>query len=177
MLEYYEVQKINKYLMWLIILFAGVAPIASFFFLFITFPPLTSEFWLDKDRFVFVLAGFFGILVSVFIIFLFLSIKLELRINSEGIHFRLFPFHKKFRKISFSEIKSFTVRTFHPILEYGGWGIRYSVRRNGVAYTISGRNGLQIELNSLKRLMIGIKQPKMVLEILNKYIPEKYFRN
>ena len=45
-------------------------------------------------------------------------------------------------------------RTYRPILEYGGWGIRYTMGR-GWAYNVSGNQGVQLELASGKRILIG----------------------
>jgi hypothetical protein len=46
-------------------------------------------------------------------------------------------------------------RTYRPILEYGGWGIRYSPFAKGWAYNVSGNQGVQLELASGKRILIG----------------------
>ncbi len=62
-----------------------------------------------------------GILVSVAFIFFF---KLTTRIDEKGIHYQFFPFHFKLKKIAWSEITSATVRTYDPIGEYGGWGLK-----------------------------------------------------
>ncbi len=121
--------------------------------------------------------GSIVIIISILIVILFLSLKLELYFNSEGIFFRLFPLHRKFRKIPFNDIHSFTVRKFNPFTEYGGWGIRYSIRGNGIAYTLSGRFGLQIELTSARRMLIGTHHPEEILSSLLSFIPNKYISN
>ncbi|MGB9770538.1 MAG: hypothetical protein ACPLX7_00985 [Candidatus Kapaibacteriota bacterium] len=175
--EYFEKQRINKYIAALIILFVGIIPISSFAFLFYILYSRFETSAFTKEITKFYLSSFVVFLLSFFVIYLFLSLKLEFGVNSKGIVFRFFPFHRKFRFIPFSEIKNYTIRKYNPIFEYGGWGIRYSVKRNGVAYIISGKYGLQLELVSNKKLLIGVKSPRQVLEFLKMFSPEKYVEN
>lgn len=174
---YHEKQKINKLFTILIVFFAGILPVGSyistFYFVFSNFD---RPFYF-KETLPFYLSGFFIFILSAFIIYIFLNLKLELIISQEGLFFRLFPFHRKYRFIAYTDIRSYSVRRFRPILEYGGWGIRYSIKRNGIAYTLTGSCGLQLELNSFKRMMIGIKSPDMVLQFLKLYIPNKHIEN
>jgi hypothetical protein len=43
--------------------------------------------------------------------------------------------------------------TCHPITEYGGWGIRWTLR--GKAYNVSGRRGVRLDYENGKHLLIG----------------------
>lgn len=175
--EYFERQRINKYLTGLIVLFAGVVPIGSYVYSYYFFFSNFKYSTIPKELMKYYISGFVVLFLSVFVVYLFLSLKLELGISQRGIVFRLFPFHRKFRFIPFSEVRKYSIRRFNPIFEYGGWGIRYSTKRNGIAYTISGKYGLQLELLSNKRLLIGVKSPQQVLEFLKLFLPEKYVEN
>ena len=42
-----------------------------------------------------------------------------------------------------------------PILEYGGWGIRYSPFGKGWAYNVRGNQGVQLELANGQRILVG----------------------
>ncbi|MCX7908019.1 MAG: hypothetical protein N2560_00665 [Ignavibacteria bacterium] len=175
--EYYEKQKINRFFTILIVIFAGIVPIASYIFsYYLVFSNFKTTVF-SKDTYMFYLSGLVVFLLSFFVVYLFLNLKLELKISKDGIYFRLFPFHRKFRFIPYSDIRYYTIRRFRPIMEYGGWGIRYSAKRNGIAYTLSGHFGLQLELNSYKRLMIGVKSPEAVLFSLKSFIPNKHIEN
>jgi len=174
---YYEVQRINKLLKWFILLFLGAIPLISYAILFYLFTFKHNPFFLSKETYTFFTTGIIVILISILIIILFSSLKLEIFLNSEGIFFRLFPIQQKFRKITFAEVAFFTVRKFNPITEYGGWGIRYSIRGNGVAYTLSGNFGLQIELNNSRKVLIGTQNPDQILSSLLSLIPSKYISN
>ena len=46
-------------------------------------------------------------------------------------------------------------RTYRPLLEYGGWGIRYAPFGKGWAYNVHGSQGVQLELTNGKRILIG----------------------
>ena len=84
---------------------------------------------------------------------LFFFSQLVTEVREDGIYIRFFPFHWTFRRIAFTEVKQCKVRTYRPIREYGGWGIRYGCK--GKAYNVSGDRGVQIELLNGKRLLIG----------------------
>ncbi len=175
--EYYEKQKINNLITGLIIFFAGVLPLGSILYSYYLLFVRQTNTISSKSQETLTLSSVVVLLLSIFIIYLFLSLKLEIKVNYNGIYFRFFPFHKKFRLIPFTDIKNFRIRRFRPILEYGGWGIRYSIKRNGVGYTISGKYGLQLELHSNKRLLIGVKYPEAILNAMNLFIPEKHILN
>ncbi len=94
--------------------------------------------------------------------------QLITEVRDDGIYFRFSPFHRTFRRIAFTEIKQCKVRTYHPIREYGGWGIR--IRCKAKAYNVSGDRGLQIELLNGDRLLIGSQRA----EELYRAIPVEY---
>jgi hypothetical protein len=84
---------------------------------------------------------------------LLFSMKMTVRVGDEFIYIRFFPIWKK--TIPLAEIVRSEVRTYRPILEYGGWGIRYSPYGKGWAYNVSGNQGVQLELVNGKRILIG----------------------
>jgi hypothetical protein len=99
---------------------------------------------------------------------LFFFCRLVTEVRDDGIYICFFPFHWTFRRIAFTEVKQYEVRTFHPIKEYGGSGIRYGPK--GKAYTVSGDRGVQIELLNGKRLLLGSQRA----EELQRAIHAKY---
>ncbi|MBL7917403.1 MAG: hypothetical protein JNM96_03340, partial [Bacteroidia bacterium] len=82
-----------------------------------------------------------GLITLAIIIFLLcafiLIIKLETKINQQGIYVRFYPFHLKFKFLSWDEIDNAYTREYSPITEYGGWGLRISLSGNGKAYNVS----------------------------------------
>lgn len=111
------------------------------------------------------------VLVIITIIFglgfpaLFYMVNLTTEVHNNGLYLRFYPFHLSFHRIAPEDIKKFEARTYSPIREYGGWGIRYG--RTGKAYNVSGNRGLQLELADGKQLLIGSQRPEELAEVLN----------
>lgn len=95
-------------------------------------------------------------------------ISLETSITNEGIDIRFFPLIFRKRHFSWNSIKHAHVRTYAPIREYGGWGLRYGWSGRGKAYNVSGNQGLQIEFMDGKKLLIGTKKPTELREVIQK---------
>lgn len=90
--------------------------------------------------------------------------RLEVRISTERIRFRFYPFHRRRREIFWEEVEAAAPRTYSPIREYGGWGLRWG--RNGKAFNVAGRHGLQLELTEGRRLLIGTQKPEELEEAM-----------
>ena len=95
------------------------------------------------------------------------SLKLRTRIDDEGIHYRMIPFHRKDQTIPWAEIDSVHVRKYSPIVEYGGWGMRYG--RNGRALNVKGDQGIQVIKKNGKRILIGTQQADNAKQWLDQF--------
>ena len=95
--------------------------------------------------------------------------KLKTRIDNLGIHYQFFPFHMKYRVITWEEIEKVYVRKYDAITEYGGWGLKGGLfyKKRGIAYNVSGNIGIQIVLKKGKKILIGTKQEEKVKQALN----------
>ncbi|CAM1350019.1 hypothetical protein [Tenacibaculum crassostreae] len=108
-----------------------------------------------------------GIILSVSFIFFF---KLTTRIDEKGIHYQFFPFHLSKKTVAWLEIKKAYVRTYEPISEYGGWGLKNLFwKKNGSAVNISGDIGIQLELSNGKKLLIGTQKENEAKRVLETY--------
>jgi len=87
----------------------------------------------------------------------FFNARLVVSIDAEGLDYRFIPFHRRVHTIPWSEVSRVYLRTYRPILEYGGWGIRFGT--GGKAYNVSGTDGLQLELKTGKKILIGTRNP------------------
>jgi hypothetical protein len=96
------------------------------------------------------------LLVEMAAAWLVYALKLTVRLDDAGLHIRFFPLVK--RDIPLEEIARWEARTYRPILEYGGWGVRYGWK--GMAYNVSGNQGVQLEFTNGKRLLIGSQRPE-----------------
>ena len=108
----------------------------------------------------------FSILVGLGLPVLFWFMKLKLRVSEQGLHYQFFPVHFKERLITFEEIKSYKARTYSPLKEFGGWGIRFSFESK--AYNVSGDKGLQIELDNGRKILFGSQDHKAMEKAMKK---------
>lgn len=97
---------------------------------------------------------------------LFISLKLETQIKSDGVYVRFFPFHIRYRKHEWNQIEKMYLRDYSPIREYGGWGIRGFAKNR--ALNISGKTGLQIEFVNGSKLLIGTQKADEMSVLLDK---------
>lgn len=96
--------------------------------------------------------------IPTLVIILFLVIRLETKIDAQGISVRFFPFQITFRYYPWRKIKKAYVRKYSPLTEYGGWGMRQGLFGKGKAYNVKGNQGLQIILNDEKKILIGTQK-------------------
>ena len=89
------------------------------------------------------------------VIWLFWVMKLEVETRPEALHIRYAPFYT--RAISYSDIESIEVEPY-SLRDYWGWGPRYNANK-GWAYTVSGQQGVRLELTSGKSLYLGSHKP------------------
>ncbi|WP_299135172.1 hypothetical protein [uncultured Tenacibaculum sp.] len=97
------------------------------------------------------------------------SCVLKTKIDEHGIHYQLFPFHSKLKTKKWKEIKNIYVRQYNPIAEYGGWGIRCTLSKKGIAVNIKGNIGIQLELVNGEKLLIGTQKKDDVELVLHTY--------
>ena len=102
----------------------------------------------------------FGIGMPWFII----ALKLIVQVKKDGLHVQFFPLKKFFLNIA--DIKSYKYREYKPIREYGGWGIKYSLK-HGKAYNVSGNKGVQLELTNGKKILIGSQEPHKLINAID----------
>lgn len=99
---------------------------------------------------------------------LFISCRLDTTIKKDGVYVRFFPFHLKFKYYNWNIMIKSYVRQYSPLIEYGGWGLRFGIFGKGTAFNVSGNKGLQLEFLNHKKLLIGTNKPGELIETLNK---------
>ncbi len=98
-----------------------------------------------------------GILVPAGIGLLIWVARLETEVRQDGVYIRYVPFHRHFKRFKAEDLSEYQARTYRPLQEYGGWGIRCG--RNGRAYNVSGNQGVQLALKDGRRVLIGSSKP------------------
>ncbi len=92
------------------------------------------------------------LLIGIGLPVLFHSLTLIVEVREDCVHIQYVPFIN--RQIPFDEIETFQARSYQPIREYGGWGIKgWSSKK--IAYNVKGNQGVELELINGQRIMIG----------------------
>ena len=106
---------------------------------------------------------FTGIIVFIFLL-VFLNVKMVTQIKTDGIYVRYAPFQLSFSYYSWDSISEIYIREYNALLEYGGWGIRISLR--GKAFIASGNTGVQIIFRDNSQVLIGTNQSDTIAKVL-----------
>ncbi len=149
-----EVQTFGSWLRYLLVVLMAVSIVIFAIALWetITNPETTNTF-------VPTLLSIIAMAIPIAVTILFFILKLETEVRSDGLYVRFYPMHIHFKKFTGQDLAEFYSRTYRPILEYGGWGIRCSFTGKGKAYNVSGNKGVQLVLTNGKKLLIGSQRP------------------
>jgi hypothetical protein len=150
-----------------------LAPAALTLFIlfgYFMFKGLVSSDSSDGVRMLHTAPGIIGALVYLLGVgifcFVFFVMKLKTEVRKDGLHIHFYPLMK--RVIRFEEITRTDVRTYRPIREYGGWGIRSGLGKTGGAYNVSGNRGVQLELSGGKQLLVGSQRPEELAKAIQR---------
>jgi hypothetical protein len=98
---------------------------------------------------IFVLLGVAAALVA--------GLVLEVRLDAAGAHYRLRPLQWRWQRVAWPEVARAYLRRYDPLGEYGGWGIKGTSQNR--AYNIANDEGLQLELRTGRRILLGTQRP------------------
>ncbi|MBI1389890.1 MAG: hypothetical protein GC154_15730 [bacterium] len=91
-------------------------------------------------------------------------------VRRDGLYIQWIPFHWWKIRISLDNVTRVEACTYRPIQEYGGWGIQYGP--HGMAYNVSGDQGVRLHYEDGKYLLIGSQDPKKLAKAIEKILPE-----
>jgi hypothetical protein len=152
-----EEQRFNQW--WLYVIVGTVALITTILFGYAMFRQLLQgQPWGDRPMSDTALAvmGPLVILLGWGVVLLVRWMSLVVEVQENGVFIRFRPFVR--REILLRDIRRCETRTYRPVWEYGGWGLRFGLR--GRAYNVSGNRGVQLELVARKRILIGSQRPE-----------------
>jgi len=109
---------------------------------------------------------YIGFAIILAITLLFWVMKLQTQVKEDGIYVKFFPIHFRYKKYTWDNLSKVYVRTYSPLTEYGGWGIRLGLFGKGNAYNVKGNQGLQLEIPGKANLLIGTQQPEALQAVL-----------
>jgi hypothetical protein len=140
---------------------------------------LAFDFWKNEnpasnDNFYFVIGT---VALSILSILFFTSLRLETTIDSKGIGLKFSPIHREYRFYPWQEIEKIHIRKYDAISEFGGWGIRIRPFKKSRAYNVRGTVGLQLELKSGHKILIGTSDPERMQKSLDHFLPERLKAN
>ncbi len=101
-------------------------------------------------------------------VFLFKLAKLTTWVQHEELYIKFSPFHSKPRIYKLSEIKSAEAITYRPILDFGGWGLKYS--HKGKIYNAHGNKAVEIHFKWGKKLFVGSQKAEELASILQAHV-------
>ena len=113
----------------------------------------------------FIISFGLGMLLPLF----FWQMKLVTRIAEEGIYVRFTPFHFKEKFYAWDSLTACYVRTYSPLMEYGGWGIKYGFGGQGLVYNVSGKVGLQLKFKQGDPVLIGTQKGEEIKALLAEF--------
>ncbi len=162
---FYEVQKFRQRSLWILLLLVNA--LALILFGYGMFKQLVlGQAWGSRPLpdIVLAIVGSLAILLLALLTYMFYTMKLITEVRSDVLSVRFFPLTKQI--IPYESIKTCEVLKYHPIKEYGGWGIRYG--RKGKAYNVSGNLGVQLDLIQGKSLLIGSQRPEELAQAIHR---------
>jgi hypothetical protein len=154
-----EIQHFRQPWLWILILFISISAVWGMIQQLFLGKPFGNNPAPDTTLIIIVIIFGFGFPYA------FYKMNLTTEVRSDGIYYCFFPFHLSFRKITLEGLVKYEVRTYNPIRDYGGWGIRWGSK--GKAYNVSGNRGVYLEFSDGKRLLIGSQKPEKFAEALD----------
>ena len=154
-----EEQRFTQWWMWVIM-------VSSFLFPMILIGNELANTPEDRNL-VFVL--FIISAIGFFVLWFAGKMKLVVEITTSQIHFKFLPFLYKWRVYKKEEIEKYEVRTYKPIREFGGWGIKGMNPKNK-AYNVRGNVGLQLYLKNGNRLLLGTQRKQAIKYAMNQFM-------
>jgi len=152
--DFTEEQKFTQWWLWLILIALGIMPIFGIYKQIILGEALGNK--PIPDLGIIIISAFiFGLIA------MFWFVRLKTEINQDEVRINFFPFVKM--RVNWKEVKS------AKIVDYGfvGYGVRFS-RKYGTVYNTNGKNGLALELQNGKKLVIGTQKENELINIIQK---------
>lgn len=91
--------------------------------------------------------------VFVGVVGLILAPRLTVVVTSQELYVRVFPLWS--RRIPIDQIVEARAEDYRPIRDYGGWGIKWSLRDSSTCYTVAGTRGVRIVTRANKKYLVG----------------------
>ena len=108
------------------------------------------------------------LIAVVLVVAFFYFTKMTTEVVDGATRIRFFP---AARSIRLADVESYEVRTYSPIREYGGWGIKGWSREN-MAYNVRGNRGVELTLRDGRRVLLGSQRPDELAGAIEALLPK-----
>ena len=116
--------------------------------------------------------GWISLAVSLFVgpiaVALILFMRLDLKLTSKRITYRLFPLEWKEKQIDISEIESFHIHKLAMFGNFGGFGKRRRPLKKQIAYIMNRNYGMTVRMKNGKSKVFSIENEKKLEGFLKK---------
>lgn len=96
------------------------------------------------------------------------SLRLKTEVRADGIYLKMWPLHRSFRRIPWSEIEHYEAKQYKPLREFGGWGIRWAPGK--IAYNVRGNRGVWIERTNERGVLVGSQHPEEFVKAIDEAV-------
>jgi hypothetical protein len=151
-LYFEEEQRFRQPWIWAIVLLSSVLSLVVFGYALVQQLGFNKPFG-DRptsDTSLIITATFISVLAVGSPLLLY-KMRLVTKVDSSHLHILFSPLRR--RDIPLSDFTHWEARTYNPIRDYGGWGIKLG--RRGWAYNVSGNRGVELRLANGKGLLVG----------------------
>jgi len=156
-MAFIEEQKLGNVWMKVLYIFAS---------LFALVIPGLKMFETSGNQFIFFMIGFFFFLLGVYL--LVFESKAQVRIDTQGIHYKYWPIVWHWKLISWRDIENLEIKNVNPLNDFGGWGYRFGRKGNGII--MGSDKALYITRKMGKPFIITTARPEtMRIEIENQH--------
>jgi hypothetical protein len=107
--------------------------------------------------------GLIAPVVLVPVTWLFYKLELTVLVSGSELVIRFPPLVNRVFRLA--DVRACEARTYRPIREYGGWGVRCG-RKGARAYSVRGNRGVQIELSSGESILIGSQRADELVSVI-----------
>jgi hypothetical protein len=153
--QFYEKQRMNQSWLWLVLIVLVGFGSYTYIMQIIYDQPVGNKPMSDNGLYIFEL-------FVLLLVLLFVFMKLETKIDENGIWMKYFPFVKK--EVSWDEIETAKLVTYNFV----GYGIRWG-SKYGMVYNTKGDKGIAISLKNGRKFLIGTQEPQAINEALQKF--------
>jgi len=90
--------------------------------------------------------------------------RLIIEVRPDGLYVRFVPLHLRPKRIALNEVTTVKAIVYQPILQYGGWGIRWTTQ--GKAYNARGSRGVRLDYANGRHLLLGSQRPDDLAQMI-----------